>query len=149
MPLQRSLSEDAATQRGGGGGGGRPSVGGHLLRSRLSPQRNLVEPESDSNVSVSSTGSLKRRRRQPKARLTAISAKTPPLPPQLSHDMNSSDGGTSPDSGNYYGESESNDGEDEDDGSIGDTARELKSLHLRKAVRFSKWLPSSSLCLRW
>lgn len=52
--------------------------------------------------------------------------------------MNSSDGGTSPDSGNYYGESESNDGEDEDDGSIGDTARELKSLHLRKAGRFSK-----------
>jgi hypothetical protein len=53
--------------------------------------------------------------------------------------MNSSDGGTSPDSGNYYGESESNDGEDEDDGSIGDTARELKSLHLRKAVRYSKY----------
>jgi hypothetical protein len=53
--------------------------------------------------------------------------------------MNSSDGGTSPDSGNYYGESESNDGEDEDDGSIDDTARELKSLHLRKAGRFSKF----------
>ncbi|KAI8577993.1 hypothetical protein K450DRAFT_249410 [Umbelopsis ramanniana AG] len=131
LPLQRSLSEDT-TQRGN-----RPSVGGHLLRSRLSPQRNLVEPESDSNVSVSSTGSLKRRRRQlPKAKLA--SAKPPPLPPQLSHDMNSSDGGTSPDSGNYYGESESNDGEYEDDGSIGDTARELKSLHLRKAGRFRK-----------
>jgi hypothetical protein len=123
--LQRSLSED--TQRV------RPSVGGHLLRSRLSPQR-MVEPESDSNVSVSSTGSLKRRRRQPKS-----SSKPPPLPPQLSHDMNSSDGGTSPDSGNYYGESESNDGGDEeDDGSIGDTAKELKSLHLRKAGRYSK-----------
>jgi hypothetical protein len=130
MPLQRSLSED--TQRG------RPSVGGHLLRSRLSPQRSLVEPESDSNVSVSSTGSLKRRRRQPRTVRLTLSAKPPPLPPQLSHDMNSSDGGTSPDSGNYYGESESNDGEDEDDGSIGDTARELKSLHLRKAVRYSK-----------
>jgi hypothetical protein len=128
MPLQRSLSED--TQRRT-----RSSVGGHLLRSRLSPQRNLVEPESDSNVSVSSTGSLKRRR-QPKARLQ--SAKPPPLPPQLSHDMNSSDGGTSPDSGHYYGESESNDEEDGDDGSIGDTARELNSLHLRKAVRYSK-----------
>ncbi|KAM3583021.1 hypothetical protein VKS41_004777 [Umbelopsis sp. WA50703] len=128
MPLQRSLSED--TQRRT-----RSSVGGHLLRSRLSPQRNLVEPESDSNVSVSSTGSLKRRR-QPKARLQ--SAKPPPLPPQLSHDMNSSDGGTSPDSGHYYGESESNDEEDGDDGSIGDTARELNSLHLRKAVRYRK-----------
>lgn len=63
--------------------------------------------------------------------------------------MNSSDGGTSPDSGNYYGESESNDGEDEDDGSIGDTARELKSLHLRKAVRYSKYHKKNFVWLSW
>ncbi|RUS14338.1 hypothetical protein BC937DRAFT_93967 [Endogone sp. FLAS-F59071] len=121
-----------------------------FLRARLTPHRAYPESshESDGNASVSSTGSLKRRRRgrpSKQDKLDAMAAAAAAAAAEAEsiaranatammmnqHNMvEDSSAGTSPNSGNYYDDSEDDDG-------IASAERSMKGLNLRKGFKSS------------